>query len=850
MDSAIDRCKLKPEQLRKRIDASSLGFESTAEVKPLEEIVGQDRALDAIDLALGISAPGYHLYLSGDYGLGKESLIKQKLESVAADAKTVLHDLVYVNNFQNPSEPLLLTLPAKEGNKLKSYMTMLKLNISEKLKNIDADPKYQQQVDNIQRKCLGKIMEIKKEIDSIVNSNKDIMPFLSGEIIVGELDEENKGNYSQEDFERMFKLRDNLSELETKLEKLTDEMNRVVRNSKIRCGKEIIGDIFKDIRGKFNINEIADYLAEAEKSYINRIPLILRALENEGQDVLLQVQGSSIPLKSNVTGMPPTKEYDVNVIVNNSKTTAPTVIFESDPTFNQVFGGIEEKVTAKGMIRAGFMDIRAGSIHKANGGYIVLDLLAVLKQPYVYEKLMESLKARKTTIVSSPLSIFRDNGLKPQPIPLELKVILTGEPWLFHILSEYDPRFAEMFQLADFEEEIKLDDAVIKNYAGFIAKTCKENNLNDFDASGVAAVIEYAMREAKKQDKVTLKFGDIKHLVLEAHYWAQKEQRREKSENKEQEKEELKSEPVKEGSASEKAEDKNDGPFCIVTDRHVEKAVESMRRRFGFYDDYMKEMILDGSLMIDTDGKKTGQINGLSVVQIGKYKYGKPARITAVTAVGNNGVVHVERKTKKSGSIHDKGVFELQGYMQHVFGQDKKISLLCSLTFEQNYSAIDGDSASSTEAYALLSSLAGAPIKQGIAVTGSVNQFGEIQPIGGVNEKVEGFYDVCNERGLTGEQGVMIPPQNIKYLMLRRDIVDAVKEGVFHIYAPVTIEDGIEILTGIRAGTINEKGTIYYKANEQLKYNSVCIDKRDITPAKKGEICEKKGFWRKIFRNE
>ena len=497
----------------------------------------------------------------------------------------------------------------------------------------------------------------------------------------------------------------------------------------------------------------------------------------QGQ-MMLPMQGPGDPFMA----------YEVNLLVDNSEQKTQPVVVESYPTYRNLFGSIERVVDNRGVWRTDFSKIKAGSFLKANGGYLVLNLRDILMEPGVWPALKRALKTKMMEIQTfDPAYWFTSSGIKPEPIEIEIKVILLSDPRLYHLLLHYDEDVPKIFKVrADFDQSMDRTDDAINKFAEFIRGTTQEEKLRAVDKSGVAALVEQGIRMTGRREKLSTSFPRISDLVREADYWA--------------------------GRMNAK----------VIGEEHVDKAIQARIHRSNLIEEKIQEMIDRGSMMIDTEGSVVGQVNGLSVYMIGDYMFGKPSRITATTSMGKAGVINIEREAKLGGPIHNKGVFILSGYLRQKFSQNKPLSICASLAFEQSYSGVEGDSASSTEIYALLSSLSGVPIKQNIAVTGSVNQKGEIQPIGGVNEKIEGFYDCCERVGLTGEQGVLIPAANVADLMLRKDVVAAVEEGKFHVYAVKTIDEGMEILTGKAAGKQLKDGrytakSINYLVDNKLK---------------------------------
>jgi lon-related putative ATP-dependent protease len=538
--------------------------------------------------------------------------------------------------------------------------------------------------------------------------------------------------------------------------------------------------MIKDIKGKYDHEKLQPYLEEVEESLVENLDRFKPAKEKT----------PDIPFP----GFPMLKtddefwEYRVNVVVDNSETKTVPIVVETNPTYKNLFGTIERVADRSGVWRTDFTKIKAGSYLKANGGYLVVNALELLMEPGSWQALKRTLKYGKVEIGAyDPFYLLGTSGMKPEPIEIKVDVVMIGTSYLYHLLYHLDDDFRKIFKVkADFDSVMPKDEHNIYQYACFIKRICEEDKLLSFDKSGVAGVVEFGVRVAGSQKKLSTRFTVIADLIREASYWA--------------------------SNAGSKT----------VKEEHVDKAIQEWTYRVGLVEDKIQEMIEDGTIMIDSQGKVVGQINGLSVYDMGEYAFGKPTRITARTSMGRAGVINIEREADLSGRTHNKGVLILGGYLRGKYAQDKPMTMSVSIAFEQSYSGVEGDSASSTEVYAILSALSGLPLRQDIAVTGSINQKGEIQPIGGVNEKIEGFYHVCKAQGLIGTQGVIIPHQNVKDLMLKNEVVDAVREGKFHIYPVKTVDQGIEILTGIKAGERKEdgkfpEGSVNHLVDKQLK---------------------------------
>jgi ATP-dependent Lon protease len=557
-----------------------------------------------------------------------------------------------------------------------------------------------------------------------------------------------------------------INELEN-IFKETRKSEKEIKEELFALDNEVISPVVKDsisdIKEKFEYEKVRHYLDEVQEDILTN----LNRFREKEESPAPPIPGLAFPQPVDTF-----TEYQVNILVDNSETKGAPIIVETTPNYRNLFGTIERVVDRAGIWKTDFNHIKAGSFLRANGGYLIFNALDALLEPWVWPALKRTLKNQVIEIQTyDPFYFFSTSALKPEPIECSTKVIMIGDAQIYYILYNLDDDFKKIFKIkADFDSVMNRDTEKIQQYGSFIRKICDEDKLKPFDKTGIAAVVEYGVRITGRQKKLSTRFYLIADLLREANYWAEKD-----------------------GSD-------------MVKEKHVDKAIEKKIYRLNLIEEKIQEMIDDGMIMIDSDGAVVGQVNGLSVYNLGDYMFGKPSRITAKTSMGKAGIINIEREVEMSGPIHNKGVYILSGYLRDKYAQDKPITMSASICFEQSYSGVEGDSASSTELYALLSSLSGLPLRQDLAVTGSVNQKGEIQPIGGVNEKIEGFFDVCKAKGLTGKQGVMIPHLNIDDLMLRKEVVQAVKEGRFHTYPVKTIDQGIEILTGVEAGERTEDG--------------------------------------------
>jgi lon-related putative ATP-dependent protease len=770
------------EQLRWRCDPNTLPFESTETIQPCEEIIGQERGLEAIRVGVDINSIGYNIFVTGLAGTGRFTTIKCVLEEIEIKGK-IPNDLCYVNNFKNTDMPHMMILPAGQGNAFKKEMENLIETLKKKIPLILENENYLNKKKEVLEKYRNKQAEMFREFEKKVNkenfslvqiqmgpySRPGVFPIIEGNPVNFEQLETmaEEGKLSKEDLEKTkAKQAELINELEN-IFKETRKSEKEIKEELSALDQEVISpavkDSISDIKEKFENEKVQHYLDEVQEDILANLH---RFREKE------EAPSSPLPgliLPQQVDSF---AEYQVNVLVDNSETKGAPIIVETTPNYRNLFGTIERVVERSGVWKTDFTHIKAGSFLRANGGYLIFNALEALVEPGVWPALKRTLKNQVMEVQTyDPFYFFSTSALKPEPIECNTKVIMIGDAYIYQVLYNLDDDFKKIFKIkADFDSVMNKDTEKIQQYASFIRKICDEEKLKPFDRTGVAAIVEYGVRMAGRQKKLSTRFHLIADLLREANYWA-----------------------IKDGSD-------------FVKEKHVDMAIEKKIYRVNLIEEKIQEMIDDGIILIDSDGMVVGQVNGLSVYNLGDHMFGKPSRITAKTSMGKAGIINIEREAELSGPTHNKGVYILTGYLRDKYAQDKPITMSASLCFEQSYSGVDGDSASSTEIYALLSSLSGLPLRQDIAVTGSVNQKGEIQPIGGVNEKIEGFFDVCKAKGLTGKQGVMIPHTNIGDLMLRKEVVKAVEEGKFHIYPVKMIDQGIEILTGVEAGERMEDG--------------------------------------------
>ena len=768
-------------------DSSIFTFKNTEEVDPLDEVIGQKRAVHAIDFGLNMKSPGYNIFVTGLEGTGKSTIIKDIVNQYAKTLQSPV-DWCMVNNFKDEYHPKAISVPTGKATLFSKTVSKLIDNLKEELPKAFEHESYQQRQSKIQKKYSDQQKEILQKLESAAaEKNIQINRTKAGYQTIPIVKEK---PISPEEFltfpkEKQTEIEERISIVQTDIDSTIREINKInqAMNSQVEKLMEEIA--------LFVVKQRIDIIRDEYKGCED----ILTYLDNAQEDILENVKDfiSSQEQKSPLEGLmfqaakPSFQRYNVNVLVDQKSLKGAPVIFETNPTYHNVFGQIEKRAHM-GTIITDFAMVQAGSLLRANGGYLIMEIESILMNQFVWEALKRALQNKLLFIedLASGLG-YGTSSLRPEPIPLEIKVILLGSYHLFHMLQNYDLKFNKIFKVrADFDHEVEKNKDTIQQYARFIARVCKEENLLPLTPKAVAAVVEYGEKYISNKEKLSLKFGAIMGILQEADYWAKKRDAEQ------------------------------------VSNRDVVKAFNEYRFRYNLYEEKVHESYVDDTIMIDVEGDVAGQVNALAVFQIGDFMFGRPSRITAETYMGKQGVVNIEREAELSGKTHNKGVLILSGYLGRTFAQNYPLSLSISITFEQSYSGIDGDSASSTELYAIISSLSNIPIHQGIAVTGSVNQKGKIQAIGGVNQKIEGFFDVCKSKGLTGKQGVLIPRANIKNLMLKKDVIDAVKKGEFHIYRVATVEEGIEILTDVPAGTPDKddnfpQGTVYGKVQAKLK---------------------------------
>jgi lon-related putative ATP-dependent protease len=784
--------ELSVEQLRRVCDPAIFDFKSTAELPVLNQIIGQERAVRATTFGIDIESPGYHIFALGPAGTGKTAMIKELLERKSAD-QPVPDDWCYVNNFDDIDKPRVLRLPAGTGSKLERDMDQFVEKLSDEIPSAFETKDYEKEREKIdvrfqeQRQALFADLEkVTKTKDfALLQTPRGVAlaPIINGDVITQEQFTKLDEKESNEIELRQTELQGELRQTIRRVQELEQEAKEEIR----QLDQEVIGFAVEHLVNKIvekyaDLGAVVDFLQNVRTDILKNVDTFKQAKESEEaqqQLPFLTLQTDSRPIFD---------RYRINLLVDNSDVIGAPVIFESNPTYPNLLGRIEHQARF-GALVTNFQMIKSGALHRANGGYLIVDARDVLTKPMAWEGMKRALQESEIRIESmyESLGAISTRTLDPEPIPLDIKVIIIGDPMIYYMLYNLDEDLRELFKVkADFSIQMDWTEEALQQYARFIGTVCQQEKLLAFAPSGVAKIIEQSARMVSHQNKLATKFRDIVDLIRQSSYWASKSGHK------------------------------------YVQDTDVRQAVEEQIYRSNQWEEYVQEMINEGTILIDTNGLTVGQVNGISVLPLGDYSFGKPSRITARTHVGKAGVVNIDREIELGGRIHNKGVMILTGYLGEKFAQDIPLTFSTSITFEQIYEEVEGDSASSAELYALLSSLSGYPIRQDLAVTGSVNQRGQVQAIGGVNEKIEGFFEVCKLKGLTGKQGVIIPESNIKNLMLREDVVQSASEGNFHIYPVSTINEGIELLTGIEAGQRNAEGeypenTINFAVQARLK---------------------------------
>ena len=787
--------ELSAEELRFQVSFPT-AFQTTAELEPPDhDLIGQERAQAALDLGLGIAGSGFHIFVSGMAGAQKLEVVHDWVAQHARHAPTP-GDWVYVHNFADPDAPQAIGLPTGHGVRLKARMAQLVKSLREELPKAFREEAFDREKDDLKEKYLAQAQALNASLEAKAKDKGFLLqmspqgmiliPVVNGQPLKGPEEFQQLAEDQQAAIEH--KRRELLADLADFPRQQRDIMRAMaedIRQVEQRFCENVIAPHLAAIGQEIDSPAVAAYLEQVKRHTVEHLDAFKEPADHDGSPGVSPAPGQA------PVGQEQLYEYEVNVVVDNAHTTGAPVLTENTPTYQNLFGSIERVLDRGGRLVTNFTRIKAGSMLRAHGGYLIFNLEDALTEPAVWKTLKRTLKSGHIAPETyEPFSLFSAAGLQPQPVAVQLKLIVVGSPSLYHSLYALDPEFQDLFKVhADFRHTLELSGQHGQLYGQWVGRLCRQENLPHFERSGVARLVEFGARKVGDREKVSAASTEVADLVREAAYWAGKDK------------------------------------AGLVTAAHVETALQQRRFRANRIEEELREMITRGTVLLNSQGKKVGQINGLAVLDIGGHSFGRPSRITASVGMGQAGIVNIERESRLSGSSHDKGLLILSGYLRNRFGQDKPLALSASLCFEQSYSGVDGDSASSTELYALLSRLAEAPLRQDLAVTGSVNQWGEVQAIGGANEKIEGFFDVCKAHGLSGQQGVLIPAANVRNLILRAEVVRAVEDGRFHIYPVQTIDQGIELLSGLRAGSVDEPDTINGRVSRRLQELAVRIRK-------------------------
>ncbi len=783
--------ELSYKQLKMTCDPKAFNFETTDELESISTGIGQERGLKALEFGLSVDINGYNVYVEGPYGVGKTSYVKTLLKTISKKRK-VPNDWCYLYNFDNPNEPVAVSLPAGQGKEfrdtMKSFIDDIKVDIKNTFNNEDFEKEKNliKQEFEVKRNLLLEALNKKSaEYGFTVKSSQTgiyMMPILNGKTIAEE-EFNNLADDVKKDFESKSAIvQQHIMEAIGEIKSIERESDKRIQEWQSNVALLTINAHINLIKSKYKRNKkINHFLDSVKKDILKNI----NSFTTDEKQIEGKLQG---PQAAHPEVFKPWLNYRVNLFIDNSNIEGAPVVADTNYSYHNIFGKLEYE-NYYGTLKTDYTMLKPGLLHIANGGYLVFQANDLLTNTLCYDALKKVLRSKSLGIenAADPRSSMVMVSLKPEPIPLDLKVVLIGDENLYQTLLAIDPDFRKLFKIkVEFADEAPMSKDNMIKLARFVKGYCEHEDLPALDSGAMAKVVEYASKLADSQDKLSTRFTDLSLIIGEAATWAKLAKSK------------------------------------LITAEFIEKALTQKIDRVRKYDEKYMEMINDHTLLIDTDGFEVGQINGLTIMNVGDYTFGKPVKITANTYTGKNGIINIEREVELSGSSHSKGILILSGYLGEMFAQDMPLSLTASICFEQLYSGVDGDSASSTELYALLSSLSNIPINQAFAVTGSVNQKGNIQPIGGVNDKIEGFFQVCKMRGLDGSHSVIIPKQNIKNLNLSDEVIQAVKEGKFHIYAISTIEEGIELLTGVPAGSKDENGkfpagTVNYLVYQKLK---------------------------------
>ncbi|MEW5783839.1 MAG: ATP-binding protein [Bacillota bacterium] len=786
--------ELKAEDLKYKCDPYLLPYETTEAVPPLEEMIGQARAVRAMEFGLRVKRPGYNIFMTGSTGTGKSSYARSIVKKISA-SEPVPDDWCYVYSFQNPGEPIALNLPAGMGAAFCHHVEELLEDLKQTIpKAFDGEDYERQKAAYMKEYQEARSVHLEELNKTALEQGFALKRTSSGFVTVPVIDGEqvNEDDYANLDQA----VKDELEKKSTEIQLKAMEIMRRVQGAERELKEKLkqldqrialmaTGHLFNELMEQYSLfPAVQKYLQEFQEDVLSNLQEF-KGEEEEQQFPLIWLRRQSQDQAE--------IRYKVNLLVDNRETEGAPAIYETNPTYYNLLGRTEYE-NRFGTVFTDFTMVKAGAFHRANGGYLILQARDILSGMQSWEVLKRVLKTREIRIenMGEQFGLVTMSNLRPQPIPLEVKVVMIGSPYLYQLLYHYDEDFRKLFKIkADFDVEMERHEDNCEKMAGFISYHCNQEGLRHFDRFAVARIVEFSARQAEHQEKLSTRFNDIVELLYEADTWAELE------------------------------------GVAFVGAAQVEKALEEKTFRSNRYEQKVAEAVAKGQILVDLQGEKVGQVNALSVIDLGDHQFGRPSRLTAAVYLGRRGIVNIERESRLSGSIHDKGVLILNGWLGLRYGRAVPLNLSASICFEQSYSGVEGDSASAAELFCLLSALGDVPVKQGLAVTGSVNQKGEIQPVGGINFKIEGFFDACKAKGLTGEQGVIIPVQNQKHLMLKNEIVEAVRQGNFHIYCISSVDEGLELLSGLKAGELQPDdsftaGSFHDQVLQQLKrFNEV-----------------------------
>lgn len=785
-------------------DPAGFGFQTTDDLSPLDEIVGQPRAVRAMDLGLGVRRPGYHIFLSGLSGTGKMEMARRTL-AARARQEAPPPDWVYVNNFDEAEQPIAISLKAGQGKQLQRDMAGLVTRLLDELPKAFQREDFSREKERLRRQykqqgdaVFGELAAMAKErsvaVEQLPNGEIMFLPLHEGKPISPEEARKLPPEELEQIDRRQQELLEATESIAQRQQEVERQLNNDVRNVERTFAARVIEPLLEKIGARYESPKVLRWLERLKTHFIKNLDRFRRRADRFqqidpvfGEPFLADIQERFF-------------EYQVNLLIDNAELKQAPVVIETAPNYRNVFGTVDRMVDRFGRVVTNFTRIKSGSLLRANGGYLVINLEDALTEPFVWKELKRSIRSGAAEIeVYDPFALFTISSLRPEPIPLDVKLVVLGHPLLYHLLYLYDDDFREMFKVkADFDTEIRLDSSAARVYGQLVRKLGDTERVPPFDAPAVGELLRAGARMAADRRKLTAEFRRLVDLIREAAYWA----------------------------GLEKA--------TMVSAAHVRQALKEQVYRADLVAERIRELVADGTLLIGLGEPEVGRINALTIADLGDYAFGWPVRLTASAGVGATGIINIERESRLSGRTFDKGMLILEGYLRNQYASEYPLALSASLAMEQSYGGVDGDSASVAEIICLLSVIAGVPLRQDIAVTGSVNQWGQVQAVGGANEKIEGFFDVCREHGLSGRQGVCLPAANVQHLILRHDVVEAIAAGQFHIWPIKNVDEGLELLTGIEAGDTRREETLHFKVARRIEQMAEAVKKQRATPPERG----------------